>query len=66
MNKLITLLAEIEQISSTSNPVIHDLSIQALDRAKHILKTVTPTNYENSFDSIIDAFRKYSIFTADK
>ena len=59
MNKLITLLAEIEQISSNSNPVIHDLSIQALERSQNILKTIIPTNYESYYNDFVNTDDKH-------
>lgn len=59
MNKLITLLAEIEQISSNSNSVIHDLSIQALERSRNILKTLSPTNHESYFNDFVNTYDKH-------
>lgn len=45
MNKLINILLEINRTAENSNPVIYDLSIDALSRAQKIMKTIQP-NYE--------------------
>ena len=66
MNKLIHILTEINYLAENSNPVIYDLSIDALARCERILKSTIPQNYEKFINANTCACEQYDTCTGDR